>query len=104
MAKYNSGALYSTGVLYGPANQDLLDVGNIPSTAALGTPTVNPGPVTIYGVGNIYTAEAFGALRISQIPQNLALILDMRRLWVSPARRQLRAAPQITRSQVTLHA
>ena len=104
MAKFGTGKLYATGQLYGLDPQYLLGVGNISSTAAVGVPTVNPGPVTIYGVGNIDSTEAFGPLKISQIPPNLTLILDIRRLRISPARRHLMAAPQITRLQVTPHA
>lgn len=101
MAKFGTGKLYATGLFYGEDPQYLLGAGNIPSTAALGMPTVNPGPVSIYGVGNIFTAEACGTLRISQIPENLALILESRRLRVSPTRRLLIAAPQTNRLQVT---
>ena len=101
MAKFGTGGLYTNGLLYGVAPQYLSGVGNIPSAAVVGLPTVNPGPVSIYGIGNIYTAEAFGALRIFQIPQNVALALDIRRLRISPARRQLMAFPQITHLQVT---
>ncbi|MDD2904285.1 MAG: hypothetical protein PHU44_17805 [Syntrophales bacterium] len=101
MAKYGIGKLYADGLLYGFDPQYLSGVGNIPSATAVGMPTVNPGPVTIYGVGNIETMETFGALRISQIPQNMALLLDGRRLRVSPAGRYLMAAPQIRRLQVT---
>lgn len=92
MAKYNNGELYNTGVLYGPAPQYLLDVGNIPIIAALGMPTVNPGPVTIQGVGNIPTGGACGTFGIFLIPKKLALGINMR---------HLSAVPQIRRLQVT---
>lgn len=93
MAKFGSGGLYTTNLLYGLDPQYLLGVGDIASIAAVGMPTVNPGPVSINGVGNIYTAEAFGAVRISQIPHNLTLTLDVRRLRISPARRHLMVVP-----------
>ena len=101
MAKFGTGDFFGTGLLYGVAPQYLLGVGDIASIAAAGMPTVNPGPVSINGVGNIYSTEAFGALRISQIPPNLALALNIRRLRVSPDRQQLMAVPQIRRLQVT---
>ena len=101
MAKFGTGRLYATSLLYGVDPQYLLGAGNISGAAALGTPTVNPGPVSVSGIGNIFTAEAFGTLKVSQMPLSLVLILDSRRLWVSPARRHLRAAPQINRLQVT---
>ena len=103
MAKYGTGKLYGTGWLYGADSQYITEVGNIPSTAALGMPRVSPGPVSLPGVGNIFGAEAFGTPRIFQIYQRLALTmaLDSRRLRVSPARRHLMAIPQITRLQVT---
>jgi hypothetical protein len=92
MAKFGTGKLYATDLLYGPDPQYLLGVGNIPSTAALGMPTVNPGPVTIHGVGNIPTGGAFGTPCIFLIPKKLALGINIRRLS---------AAPQIRRLQVT---
>ncbi len=101
MAKFGTGKLYASGLRYGADPLYLLGVGNIPSIAGLGMPTVNPGPVTIQGVGSIQAREALGTPRIFQIPQRLALVLDIRRLWVSAARRYLLAAPTITRLQVT---
>ena len=92
MAKFGTGERFGGGLLYGIDPQYLLGVGNIPSTAALGMPTVNPGPVTIHGVGNIPTGAAFGTPWISRIPRKLALGINMR---------HLSAAPQIRRLQVT---
>jgi len=94
MARYNTGVLYNNGVIFGPVFQYLLDVGNIPSTAALGMPTVNPGPVTVSGVGNIPTGGAFGTSWIFRVPNRLALGINIRRLS---------AAPQIRRLQVILN-
>lgn len=93
MAKYDTGELYNTGVLYGPAPQGLFEVGNIPSAAALGLPTVNPGPVTIYGVGNIPAAGAVGTPWIFRIPKKLALSIDIRRLHATPQIRRLQVTP-----------
>jgi hypothetical protein len=92
MAKFGTGELYATGLLYGPDPQYLLGVGNIPSTAALGMPTVSPGPVTILGVGNIPSGGVFGTPSIFLVPKKLALGGNIRRLS---------AAPQIRRLQVT---
>ncbi len=92
MAKFGTGELYATDLLYGPDPQYLLGVGNIPSIAALGMPTVNPGPVTIHRVGNIPAGGVFGTPWIFRIPQRLALGINIRRLS---------AAPQIRRLQVT---
>lgn len=92
MAKFGTGKLYATSLLYGADPQYLLGVGNIPGTAALGIPTVNPGPVTILGVGNIPTGGAFGSPWIILIPKKLALGINICRLS---------AAPQIHRLQVT---
>ncbi|MHB8067445.1 MAG: hypothetical protein ACYDIC_06050 [Desulfobaccales bacterium] len=92
MAKFGTGELYATGLLYGPDPQYLLGAGNIASTAALGMPAVNPGPVTIHGVGNIPTGGAFGTPWIFLMPKKLALGINMR---------HLSAAPQIRRLQVT---
>jgi hypothetical protein len=101
MAKYDTGELYNTGVLYGPAPQYLLGVGNIPSASALGMPTINPGPVTIYGVGNIAAAEAWGTPWIFRISQKLALNINIPQLAYSLNIRRLSAASQIRRLQVT---
>ncbi len=104
MARYGTGTKYGAGWLYGPNPQYLLGVGNIPGAAALGVPTFSPGPVSLVGVGNIPEAEVFGTPRFFRPPQKLALTLDLRRMRVTPARRQLSAPPQINRLQVALDA
>lgn len=101
MAKFGTGKLYATGILYGASPQYLVGAGNIPSAAALGSPTVNPGPVTIWGVGNIPTEEAWGTPCIFLVPQGLVLSINSRRLLVCPQRRYLGAVPHLTHLQVT---
>ncbi|MEW6658158.1 MAG: hypothetical protein AB1424_05835 [Thermodesulfobacteriota bacterium] len=101
MAKFGTGELYATGLLYGIDPQYLLNVGNIPSTAALGISTVNPGPVTINGVGNIPAAEAWGTPSIFWIPQKLALDIDIPKLAHGINIRRLSAVPLFHRLQVT---
>lgn len=93
MAKFGTGKIYATDLLYGADPQYLLGVGNIPSTAALGMPTVNPGPVTIYGVGNIPAGGAFGIPCIFRIPNRLALGINIRRLSATPQIRRLQVTP-----------
>ncbi len=92
MAKFGTGKLYATELLYGADPQYLLGVGNIPGTGVLGMPTVNPGPVTILGVGNIPSGSAFGTPSIFLVPIRLALGVNIRRLS---------SVPQIRRMQVT---
>jgi hypothetical protein len=101
MAKFGTGKLYATDLLYGVEPQYLLGVGNIPSAAALGMPTVNPGPVTIYGVGNILPGEAFGTPWFILIPKELVLGLNIPKLAYDINISRLSAAPQIRRLQVT---
>jgi hypothetical protein len=101
MAKFGTGKLYATDLLYGADPQYILGVGNIPSTAALGMPTVIPGPVTIAGVGNISTAEAWGTPWIFRIPQKLALDINIPKLALGINIRRLSTTHQIRRLQVT---
>ncbi len=103
MAKFGTGELYTSGLLYGIDPQYLLGAGNIPSTADLGLPAVNPGPVTLQGIGNIAAAEVWGTPWISRIPQKLALGLTISRLAYGINSRRLSAAPKIRRLQVTLN-
>jgi len=91
VAKFGTGERFGAGLLYGIDPQYLLGVGNIPSAAVLGMPTVNPGAVTIHGVGNILPGGVFGTPSIFLVPKRLALGINIRRLS---------AAPQIRRLQV----
>ena len=100
MAKFGTGKLYTSGQLYGIDPQYLLGPGNIASTADLGLPAVNPGPVTLQGVGNIAAAEAWGTPWIFRMPQKLALGLTISRLAYGVHIRRLSTAPQIRRLQV----
>ncbi|RJR48283.1 MAG: hypothetical protein C4567_00200 [Deltaproteobacteria bacterium] len=84
MAKYGAGDRHGAGVLYGAVPQYLQGAGDIPGAAAWGIPLVNPGPVSIQGVGLILSAEAFGEARIFRIPKGLALGVKARRLEVMP--------------------
>jgi len=104
MAKFGTGKLYTTDLLYGADPQFLLLVGNIASATGLGTPAIIPGPADLQGVGEIPSGEALGTPWIYQIPQRLALASDIRWSRVYPATRRLSTAPQITRLQVTSNA
>jgi hypothetical protein len=101
MAKFGTGKIYATDLLYGADPQYLLGVGNMPSTADLGMPTVNTGPVTISGVGNISTAEAWGTPWIFRIPKKLAIDIDIPQLAYGINIRRFSTSPQIRRLQVT---
>jgi|GEM_PF-4379751 hypothetical protein len=92
MGKFGTGEIFGNGLLYGVDPQYLLGVGALPSATALGMPTINPGPVTIQGVGNITSGEVLGTLWCLLIPQKLVLSVNTRHLSV---------APQIRRLQVT---
>jgi hypothetical protein len=62
--------------------------------------------VAIIGAGNIPSGEALGLptvrhMQFVDLPEKLALALNLRRLRAVPAMRHLAADPQITRLQVT---
>jgi hypothetical protein len=80
--------------------------GNIASQETCGPLTITTGPVAIIGAGSIPSGEAFGLptvgyMQFVDLPENLALALDLRRLGAVPILRHLVAYPQITRLQVT---
>ncbi|MFZ5450267.1 MAG: hypothetical protein ACOZF2_00120 [Thermodesulfobacteriota bacterium] len=100
MAKYGTGKLYATDLLYGADPQYLLEVGDIPSLAALGMPAFNPGPLTISGVGNIPAAQAWGTPWIFRIPQKLTIDTDIPQLAYGVNIRRLATTPRIRRLQV----